>query len=344
MKRFITLATITSFLFAQAVSVYAVAPFPDVPENHIYANEIQYVKINGYAGGFSDGNFKPENSITRAELTKMVINAKYDANTISNCKTTYIYGYNQVTGEEIRVFPDIANDYKFVDYICMAKNHNVVRGYADGEFKANNLITFGEAAKVIVRALDKYHNISESATLPEYLNLDGLSITPPTLMKSDIDKAINRGEIAYIINIVGEYNYNMSMIGENSLESLAGSWHANPIVGSGYSERFMFKDDGSVVFYVSEYDSSSNVLSKLGTYTYEKDDIRIHFNKVINLDGTTNSISEDVLYGLISVEEVDPNESPYPIKITLKMANGDTIDYWKYSDEMMWDNYGEVIL
>lgn len=59
--------------------------FPDVSEYHQYANEIQYINDNGFVDGFSDGTYKPDQSITRAEFTKIVINAKFDETTINTC-------------------------------------------------------------------------------------------------------------------------------------------------------------------------------------------------------------------------------------------------------------------
>ncbi len=47
------------------------ASFPDVPENHWAAKHINLAATRGWVGGYPDGTFRPNNSITRAEVASV---------------------------------------------------------------------------------------------------------------------------------------------------------------------------------------------------------------------------------------------------------------------------------
>ena len=50
------------------------APFPDVPTTHWASEVISYAKSFGIANGYDDGTFKPEDSLTVAQLVRMTLN------------------------------------------------------------------------------------------------------------------------------------------------------------------------------------------------------------------------------------------------------------------------------
>lgn len=166
--------------------------FPDVADGHTYNREIGYLSENKFVNGFSDGTFRPENEITRGELTKIVINSVYSQDRIDDCSF-------------LDEFPDVSSVNVFYDYICMAKKYGVINGYSDGTFKPNDTITFAEALKVIMRALDSELTIGTDADLSEYLSrLEMKEGIPPTLNLDLRDKKINRGEIAFLIHMIRE--------------------------------------------------------------------------------------------------------------------------------------------
>ncbi|MCA9386127.1 S-layer homology domain-containing protein [Candidatus Dojkabacteria bacterium] len=194
-KKISTIALSLVFLASSSFTALA-GPFPDVSDYHEYANEIQYLLDNGIAGGFSDGTFKPENTITRAEFTKIVVNAEYSESLINNCIQS-----------NSNIFPDIASDHTFASFICMAEKNDIVKGYSDGYFKPDNTVTFGEASKIAMRTLDSSHGISEDADLTAYMNrLVAMGAQPPTISEGNKDVAITRGEAAFLIQIIRD-NY-----------------------------------------------------------------------------------------------------------------------------------------
>lgn len=81
MKRIGILGVILSTLLS--AQIFAVSAFSDVPNNKWYTDAVMYCAENGYVSGYSDGSFKPNNTITRAELAA-VMNKMLGLNSAAN--------------------------------------------------------------------------------------------------------------------------------------------------------------------------------------------------------------------------------------------------------------------
>lgn len=113
------------------------AEFSDVSPEYPYYDAIMYVQEQGIVEGYSDGTFRPDNKINRAEFTKILVEAAVgtpEAEIAQNC------------------FSDVNNQWFYV-YVCFAKGKGWVGGYADGSFKPEQPINFAEAAKIIVNTM-----------------------------------------------------------------------------------------------------------------------------------------------------------------------------------------------
>lgn len=89
--------------------------------------------INGY----SDGSFRPDNLITRAEFSKMIVDTIL-ADTSSNSQN---------------VFFDLEDSHWAKDYICIAKSLEIINGVSANYFEPESNITYEQATKMIVAAL-----------------------------------------------------------------------------------------------------------------------------------------------------------------------------------------------
>lgn len=78
---------------------------------------------------------KPENSITRAQFTKILVNAM-----------------NLTTGEIQKSFPDVNPSQWYYDYVQIASSRGIITGKVDGTFKPNDKITRAQMAVMIYRA------------------------------------------------------------------------------------------------------------------------------------------------------------------------------------------------
>lgn len=88
---------------------------------------------NDIVGGYSDGTFRPNANITRAEAMKVLL------------ETAGI----DVSGDYANVFTDVAGTAWYADYINYAAENGIVSGYSDETFRPNSTITRGEVAKIV---------------------------------------------------------------------------------------------------------------------------------------------------------------------------------------------------
>ncbi|MGE5702595.1 MAG: S-layer homology domain-containing protein [Clostridia bacterium] len=128
-------------------------PFSDIANN---SEKAAILKLN-YAGvlkGYTDGTFKPDKEVTRAEFAKIAVLAM---------------GYTEeqaklVQGETI--FKDLPANHWASGYINLAVSQGIIKGYPDGTFKPNNTVKVAEALTVYVQGLKI--NVKPSATSQWY--------------------------------------------------------------------------------------------------------------------------------------------------------------------------------
>ena len=91
---------------------------------------------SGIISGDGNGEFRPDDYITRAEFVKVVVTAK------------------QYVDLEYNKYTDVNENDWFYPVICMASAAGIINGYEDGSFAPNNFITREEASVVMGRAYD----------------------------------------------------------------------------------------------------------------------------------------------------------------------------------------------
>lgn len=109
------------------------AQFSDV-DNHWARIDISYLTKKGIAGGYSDGTFRPNRNITRAEFLKMV---------------NRVFEYK---GKIDIAFKDVNEEDWFYEDFRTAVAMGYINGYDDGTIRPNRPITREEASKIIVMA------------------------------------------------------------------------------------------------------------------------------------------------------------------------------------------------
>ena len=118
--------------------------FSDVPQEYWAKDPIEYLATLGIMTGYPDDTFKPEQSLTRAELAALLIKAK---------------GFT-VSAPQFVLFPDLPNEHWAAPYIDMAMKRKYISGYPDGKFRPWKEVTKAEAIVVIL----KFAGISEPIT------------------------------------------------------------------------------------------------------------------------------------------------------------------------------------
>jgi hypothetical protein len=87
-------------------------PFSDVPADAWFAPYVAAVKTAGIVSGYSDGTFRPANSINRAEALKMAIAATGQP----------------APADSTEAFSDVPTDAWFARFVVLAKSKNIVSG------------------------------------------------------------------------------------------------------------------------------------------------------------------------------------------------------------------------
>ncbi len=169
--------------------------FTDVGKGYQYETAIEFVKTKGIVNGYADGTFKPEQTINRAEFTKILIEAIIDQAKINNC-----------LNENSFRFTDVGSSDWFAPYVCMAKVYAIINGYSDGSFGPGNTINYAEAAKIISNSFDlPIAGVNEGQewfvafTIP----LENIEAVPASI--SGPSHKITRAEMAEIIYRLREY-------------------------------------------------------------------------------------------------------------------------------------------
>lgn len=115
--------------------VYA---FSDVTEETTYGTAIMTLEDWGKIEGYSDGTYKPEELITRAEFVKMLMSLKENS------------GIEYIDSDVQTGFADVDSENHWAaKYIKLAVNKKVIRGYEDGSFRPENQVTYEEALKMV---------------------------------------------------------------------------------------------------------------------------------------------------------------------------------------------------
>ena len=110
--------------------------FNDVAKNCWAANYIGYMQQFGIVTGYTDGSFRPNAPVTRAEFA--AIASRFEKLTQGS-----------------KSFTDVPDTHWAVKYINFAATRGWVTGYADGTFKPEHSITRAEVAAVTCRLLER---------------------------------------------------------------------------------------------------------------------------------------------------------------------------------------------
>ncbi len=79
MKKSIKNLVLSIFVIGLLASNAYAKSYPDLPTNHWAYKQVQALTDEDVLVGYPDGNFKPDESATRAECTAMVVKALHQA-------------------------------------------------------------------------------------------------------------------------------------------------------------------------------------------------------------------------------------------------------------------------
>ncbi|MBR3932746.1 MAG: S-layer homology domain-containing protein [Clostridia bacterium] len=144
----------------QPTEVLKPSIFTDTDTNAWYYHSLERLVTYSLINGYEDKTFKPENSITRAEFTKLVVGVAKHTDTL-------------VLSDAEVAFNDVAPSDWFSDVVTKAAKAGLVTG-SDNAFNPNAQITRQDAAVILyrlissVKSLEGSISFSDSASIADY--------------------------------------------------------------------------------------------------------------------------------------------------------------------------------
>ena len=126
-------------MVACSVAAFAV-DFPDVESTASYAQAVQELSALDVISGYDDGTFGPDKLVTRAEITKMIVDALAERSSAE-------------ASTESTKFADVSADHWAKGYINQGVANGFIAGMSDTEFDPDANVTYVQAQKMLVSAI-----------------------------------------------------------------------------------------------------------------------------------------------------------------------------------------------
>ncbi|MBQ3125396.1 MAG: S-layer homology domain-containing protein [Clostridia bacterium] len=141
---------LTSLVCAFIIALSSVqAAFFDDAKDHKYAEDIRLLCNLGIVNGDDDGNFNPDNSVSRIEFLTIVLRTLYDNQSL----------YLSAGGEY--AFDDVPKSHWAYHEACFMRLMGMTEGVGDNKFDPTATIALRDAVKILVSALS-YGEVAET--------------------------------------------------------------------------------------------------------------------------------------------------------------------------------------
>lgn len=166
-----------------SLPVYA---FTDVSGQKLHADSIQFLAEQGVVQGYADGSYGYNKAINRAEMLKILVEARY-----LNENKVFLSDYT------FNCFSDVPANEWFTPYVCYSKSKGWVNGYEGNVFKPAQNINFVEALKLVSVVFGDSFSVSEPWYKSIVESASVQNLIPLTIY--DFGQVLNRSEMAEMI-------------------------------------------------------------------------------------------------------------------------------------------------
>ena len=170
--------------FAATTSAQSNAVYSDI-EGTACEGAVNVLSALGVVDGFTDGTYKPEQTVTRAQMAKLVVTA---------------LGVADYATAKTSKFVDMGAATWAIPYVEYASNLNIVNGVGNGKFNPNGLVTYEQAVTMIVRALGYTDQCKEmNGTWPAIYVQKGMALGIFSDVVNGGANGATRGDIAIML-------------------------------------------------------------------------------------------------------------------------------------------------
>ena len=181
MKKVLSVVLVLAMILGSFSMVFA-SNYSDVKDTDANSEAINVLSGLDVIGGYTDGTFKPEKTVTRAEMATMIVNA---------------LGI-PVKGGAATQFSDVPASHWASGFISYAASVGFIAGYTDGTFQPEKTVSYNEAITMIVAALG-YKADSLVGSYPGSFINKATSLGILDNMKTTGTIGANRGDIAQML-------------------------------------------------------------------------------------------------------------------------------------------------
>lgn len=182
--------------------------FTDLDNTNPFWDAISTLEYNGIVSGFTDGTFRPNEYITRAQAAKISVVAA-----IKNNNQLFKAEYTNINSE----FSDVTENHSLSEYVNKItyasfqlndkEVEKIMKGYSDGKFRPDNFILRQEASKLLANLI-KYSKVQKTKCTNTWcedkistVETDNSTILYPDFL---LDANLNSNEKVYKIGKSGE--------------------------------------------------------------------------------------------------------------------------------------------
>ena len=150
MKKFLSMVLALVMVMSLVTVSAGAKDFTD-DEAITYEEAVAVVSEIGVVDGYTDGTFKPSNTLTRQAAAKIICNLKLGTTTAAELHA------------DTAPYRDVPANNEFAGYIAYCQKEGIISGYADGSFRPGNPLTGYAFMKMLLGAL------GYDATLEQYV-------------------------------------------------------------------------------------------------------------------------------------------------------------------------------
>jgi hypothetical protein len=283
MKKIILM--IALILALSAGSAYAVE-FSDIRDTK-YEEAVEFLSAYGIINGYPDGTFRPDQPITRGEVSKIA---------------TYMLGYGDFAKNMESNYTDMEGHWA-TRYVDIANAFDIVQGYLNGTFGPDNNITYSEAVTMVVRTLG-YTDASLPGSWPYdyYIKAGDLGIAEDIPISAG---DATRGDMALMV-------YRTIFQQKGSVNNNTGLWEGKGttlLSNLGYAKRVQITKD--IISEATLYPQLSSFLYYGGDLYYNKDNQIVYFKNINHNE--YSGIIKAITGNVIILEDPNGNRKPFDV-------------------------------
>ncbi|WP_313339204.1 S-layer homology domain-containing protein [Sedimentibacter sp.] len=143
MKKVLSLVLVIAMVLSSMSFAFA-AKFEDVADTD-YAEAVDTLFALGVITGYEDGTYRPEKTVTRAEMAKLMVE---------------LLGYGDLIAGSKSNFSDTQGHWAD-QWIALAAGRGIVIGTGDGKFNPDGIVTYDQVLTMLVRGLGYTDNSNE---------------------------------------------------------------------------------------------------------------------------------------------------------------------------------------